>query len=86
MKLRWLILCAAGALVLAAWAAVIITYLFFHPTLAAWTVVVSIAAFSTEGFMWVAAGVLGFSFLAKRRAALMRLKERFFGGSRRPVE
>lgn len=85
MKVRWLILCAAGAVVLAAWAAVAITY-FFDPNLATWATVVTIAAFSTEGFLWVAAGVLGWSFLAKRRAALTRFKQRFFGGARRPAE
>ena len=86
MKARWLILCTAGAVVLAAWAAVAITYFFFHPNLATWATVVTIAALCTEGLMWVAAGVLGFSFLAKRRAALMQLKDRFFGGSRRRAE
>ncbi|WP_395645868.1 hypothetical protein [Terricaulis sp.] len=86
MKVRWLILCTAGAVVLAAWAAVVITYAFFHPTIATWTIVVTIAALSTEGFLWVAAGVLGFSFLARRKATLMRLKQRFFGGSRRQAE
>lgn len=86
MKMRWLILCAAGAVATAAWAAVLVTYVFFHPNLATWAAVVTVAALCTEGFVWVCAGVLGFSFLAKRRAALMRLKERFFGGARRPAE
>lgn len=86
MKMRWLILCAAGAVVVAAWASCAITYFFFDPNLATWATVVTVAALCTEGFMWVCAGVLGFSFLAKRKAALLRLKERFFGGSRRPAE
>lgn len=86
MKVRWLILCAAGAVVVTAWAAVAISYFFFHPSIALWTVLVTIGAFSLEGFFWVAAGVLGWGFLAKRRATLQRLKQRFFGGSRRPAE
>lgn len=86
MKMRWLILCAAGAVVVAAWAAVAISYFFFHPSIAVWTLLVTIGAFSLEGFMWVCAGVLGFSFLAKRKATLERLRQRFFGGARRPAE
>lgn len=80
MKARWIILTLAGLVVLAAWSAVAITYFFFDPTIVVWTTVVTIAAFSLEGFFWVAAGVLGWSFLAGRRAALGRLKQRFFGG------
>ena len=78
MKLRWLIVAAAGLVVLAAWSAVAITYLFFHPGLALWTGVVTIAALSLEGFFWVCAGVLGWSFLAGRRQMLARLRDRFF--------
>ena len=40
---------------------------------------VTVAALSLEGFFWVAAGVLCWSFLAGRRAALGRLKARLFG-------
>jgi hypothetical protein len=79
MKTRWIILGLAAAVALAAWAAVLVTYLFFEPSLAVWTVLVTIAAFSLEGFFWVAAGVLGWSFLAGRRATLERLRQRFFG-------
>lgn len=80
MKARWIILIVAGLIVVAAWAAVAVTYFFFDPTIVVWTAVVTAAAFSLEGFFWVAAGVLGWSFLAGRRAALNRLKQRFFGG------
>jgi len=80
MKTRWLILIVAGLAVVAAWSAVAITYFFFDPSIAVWTAVVTVAAFSLEGFLWVAAGVLGWGFLAKRRAALERFKQRFFGG------
>jgi hypothetical protein len=82
MKARWIILILAGLVVIAAWAAVAITYFFFEPSIVVWTAVVTIAAFSLEGFFWVGAGVLGWSFLAGRRAALTRLKQRFFGGAK----
>ena len=78
MKLRWWIVAAAGLVVVAAWSAVAITYFFFHPSLALWTAVVTVAALSLEGFFWMCAGVLGWSFLAGRRQMLMRLRERFF--------
>lgn len=79
MKARWLILSAAGAVVVLAWTAVVVTY-FMHVSLPVWTAVVTVGALSLEGFFWVAAGVLGWSFLAGRRAALGRLKRRLFGG------
>lgn len=80
MKARWLILGLAGLVVVAAWSAVAITYFFFDPTIVVWTAVVTIAAISLEAFFWVAAGVLGWSFLAGRRATLTRWKQRLFGG------
>ncbi|MGD9967829.1 MAG: hypothetical protein AB7T59_15010 [Hyphomonadaceae bacterium] len=79
MKARWIILGIAGLAVAAAWAAVAITYFFFDPSFVVWTTVVTVAAFSLEGFLWVAAGVLGWSILAGRRAALQRWKRRLFG-------
>jgi hypothetical protein len=82
MKARWLILSLAGLVVIAAWSAVAITYFFFDPTIVVWTAVVTVAAVSLEGFFWVAAGVLGWSFLAGRRATLQRWKERLFGKKR----
>jgi len=85
MKVRWFILGLAAAVVIAAWSAVLITYLFFEPSLAVWTVLVTIGAFSLEGFFWVAAGVLGWSFLAGRRATLERLRRRFFRGRGRQI-
>lgn len=81
MKMRWIILTAAGVFAIAAWAALALVYFFFEPSLALWTVMVTIAAFALEGLFWVAAGVLGWSFLAGRRAALQRLKQRLFGQS-----
>ena len=79
MQVRWIILIAAGLVEVAAWAALAIAYFFFEPSLALWTALVTAAALSLEGFFWVGAGVLGWSFLAGRRAMLQRLKQRFFG-------
>jgi len=79
MKSRWIILSLAGLVLVGAWSAVAVTYFFFDPTIVVWTAVVTVAAFATEGFLWVAAGVFGWGFLAKRRAALGRLRDRFFG-------
>jgi hypothetical protein len=81
MKLKWLILALAGLVVVAAWGTMVVTYFFFHPTLPLWTAEATVAAFATEGFLWVCAGVLGFSFLAKRRQKLANLRRRLFGGS-----
>jgi hypothetical protein len=80
MKLRWILLAGAGALVVATWAALAIAYFFFEPSLALWTGLVTAAALSLEGFFWLGAGVLGWSFLAGRREVLSRLRRRFFGG------
>jgi hypothetical protein len=71
----------AGAIVVLAWAALAVAFFFFEPTIAAWTALVTAAALSLEGFFWVAAGVLGWSLLAGRRAMLSRLKQRLFGGA-----
>jgi hypothetical protein len=79
MKARWIILGIAGLAVVATWSAALIAYLFFDPSLAVWTGLVTAGALSLEGFFWVAAGVLGWSFLAGRRATLERLRQRFFG-------
>jgi hypothetical protein len=79
MKARWIIVLVAGLAVIAAWAAVAIAYFFFDPSIVVWTALVTVGAFSLEGFLWVCAGVLGWSFLAGRRASLERLKQRFFG-------
>lgn len=80
MKARWIILIIAGLVAAAAWAALAVAYFFFDPDLATWTVLVTAAALSLEGFFWVGAGVLGWSFLAGRRAMLARLRRRLFGG------
>jgi hypothetical protein len=79
MKARRIILGLAGLFVVATWGAAAIAYFFFEPSLALWTGMVTVAALSLEGFFWVGAGVLGWSFLAGRRETLSRLKRRFFG-------
>lgn len=78
MKVRWIILAVAGAIVIAAWAALGFAY-FNRPSMPVWVAIVTTAAIATEGFLWVAAGVFGWGFLAKRRAALGRFKDRLFG-------
>ncbi len=86
MKARWIVLTAAIALAVAAWAAVAVAYFFFDPSITVWTILVTIAAFATEGVLWVGAAVLGWSFLAGRRAKLAALKQRFFGGKEQRAE
>lgn len=83
MKARWIILAVAGAIVIAAWTTLGIAY-FNRPSLAIWAGIVTVAALSLEGFIWVAAGVFGWGFLAKRRAALGRLRDRLFGRKSQP--
>ena len=83
MKARWIILAIAGAIVIAAWTTLGFAY-FNRPSLPIWAGIVTAAALSLEGFIWVAAGVFGWGFLAKRRAALGRLRERLFGRRSQP--
>jgi hypothetical protein len=86
MKLRWIILIIAGAAVVLTWSAALITYLFFDPSLALWAGLVTAGALSLEAFFWVGAGVLGWSFLAGRRAMLDRLRRRLLGRGRANAE
>jgi hypothetical protein len=83
MKAKWVLLGLSGAAVAASWSAAAIGYFFFDPDLATWTALLTAAALSLEVFFWVGAGVLGWSFLAGRRAALGRLRQRFFAGKAR---
>jgi hypothetical protein len=78
MKVRWIILAVAAVIVVAAWGTLGYAY-FNRPSLPIWAAIVTAAALSLEGFFWVAAGVFGWGFLAKRRAALGRFKDRLFG-------
>ena len=65
--MRWkpLILTAAALAVLAAWTTVTITY-FLGFGVGPWTVVVTIAALTTEAAFWVAAAVLGVTVIQAR--------------------
>ena len=83
MKVRWIILGVAGAAVIATWSAAAIAYFFFEPSRLTWFGLVTAGAVALEAFFWVGAGVLGWSFLAGRRAMLARLKRRFFGADQR---
>lgn len=78
MKMRWIILSAAGVIVIACWMAMGIGF-FVRPEQPVWIALVTAAALSLEGFFWAAAGVLGWSFLAGRRRMLGRLRDRVFG-------
>lgn len=81
VKVRWLILGAALVFAVLSWAAVGVAY-FMRPSLAVWAGVVTIGAISLEVLFWTAAGVFGWSFLAKRRATLERWRQRLFGNRR----
>lgn len=80
MKFKWVLLGFAGAAVAASWGAAAVGYFFFDPNLATWTALITAAALSLEVFFWVGAGVLGWSFLAGRRAALERMRQGLSGG------
>jgi hypothetical protein len=68
---RRLLLGAALLFAIASWTAVGVAY-FMRPSLAVWAGVVTLGAVSLEVLFWTAAGVFGWSFLAKRRATLQR--------------
>jgi len=82
---RRLLLGAAVVFAIGAWAAVGVAY-FMRPSLVVWAGVVTVAAISLEVLFWTAAGVFGWSFLAKRRAMLARLfgKRRDAGSDAEP--
>lgn len=82
VMVRRLILGAALLFAIAAWAAVGAAY-FMRPSLAVWAGLVTVGAISLEILFWTAAGVFGWSFLAKRRATLDRWRQRPFGPNTR---
>ncbi|MBL8549196.1 MAG: hypothetical protein JNJ73_04380 [Hyphomonadaceae bacterium] len=73
------VLALTGAVAAGAWSALAIAYFLFEPGIALWTTLVTIAAFATEGFLWVCAGVLGWTVFSGRRRILAQLKRRLFG-------
>lgn len=66
MRWRPLILATAGAIVVAAWITVAVTY-FLGFKVGAWTVVVTFACLATEAVFWVSAAVLGVTVIQARR-------------------
>jgi hypothetical protein len=78
VMVRRLLLGLALVFAIASCAAVGVAY-FMRPSLAVWAGVVTVAAISLEVLFWTAAGVFGWSFLAKRREALARWRQRLFG-------
>lgn len=75
---RRLLLGVALVFAIASWTAVGVAY-FMRPSLAVWAGVVTLGAISLEVLFWTAAGVFGWSFLAKRRETLSRWRQRLFG-------
>ena len=73
---------AAAAFAIIACGAAIVIALLYRDNAALLIGAVTVAAISLEVLFWTAAGVFGWSFLAKRRAALGRLRERIFGARR----
>lgn len=71
VKTRRLLLGAAILFVICAWTAVVIGY-FMQPSLPVWAALVTVGAVSLEVLLWTAAGVFGWSFLAKRRERMQR--------------
>lgn len=65
-------LIAAGALTLVvlAWAGAAAALALFEPTLAQWTIIVTICALATEGAMWIGAVLLGIEAIGRLRARL----------------
>lgn len=61
---------AALALVTTAWLGAFLAWLLLDPSLAQWTLIVTIAAVSTEVALWIGAVVLGIT-------AIQRLRDRF---------
>jgi len=65
-----LIAAGAIALVALAWLGVGAALLFFEPTLAQWTLIVTAAAVATEAAMWIGAVLLGIEAIGRLRARL----------------
>jgi len=65
-SVRLLAFAAVCSLCVAAWLAVAAAWAFFEPTVAAWTVLVTIAAIATEAVFWVGGVLLGWTAFANR--------------------
>jgi len=79
-KMRWLILSAAAAFAVLACAAAVVVVIFYRSNAPLVMGALTVAAIGLEVLVWTAAGVFGWGFLAKRREALGRWKQRLFGG------
>ncbi len=65
-----LIAAGALALVVLAWAGAAASLLLFEPTLAQWTIIVTVCALATEAAMWIGAVLLGIEAIGRLRARL----------------
>ena len=65
-----LIAAAAIALVVLAWTGAAVSLLLFEPTLAQWTIIVTVAALATEAALWVGAVLLGIEAIGRLRARM----------------
>lgn len=78
VMVRRILLGLALVFAIGAWTAVGVAY-FMRPSIAVWAGLVTLGAISLEVLFWTAAGVFGWSFLAKRRATIDRWRRRVFG-------
>ncbi|HYD72972.1 MAG TPA: hypothetical protein VEF55_07520 [Candidatus Binatia bacterium] len=78
VMVRRLLLGVALVFAIVSWTAVGVAYV-MKPSFAVWAGVVTLGAISLEVLFWTAAGVFGWSFLAKRRETLARWRQRLFG-------
>lgn len=65
-----LLAAALLGLVLLVWAGATAAFFLFQPTLAQWTLIVSVAAVATEGALWAGAVLLGIEAFQRLRARL----------------
>ena len=65
-----LIAAAALALVVLVWAGAAAALVLFEPTLAQWTIIVTVAALATEAALWVGAVLLGIEAIGRLRARM----------------
>jgi len=79
-KLRWLVLGAAVTFAILACVAATVVVMLYRENVPLVMGAATVAGIGLEVLLWTAAGVFGWGFLAKRREALGRWKQRLFGG------
>lgn len=85
MKVQWILFCAIAGVAAALWVVMLAIIglklggVDLQPSLPVWAGLVTATALATEGTLWAAAFAFGWSFLAKRRQAFARFRDRFFG-------